>query len=93
MNRKSEIRNFVVTTFLLGDAGQLGDSTSFLEAGIVDSTGVLELVLFLEQRFDIKVDQDEMLPQNLDSIDNIDRFLDTKLKTRTSQTIRADTQP
>jgi len=78
MNRKTEIKNFIVTTFLLGDAGQLNDGTSFLENGIIDSTGILELVLFLEQTYGIKVDQAEMLPENFDSIDNIDRFLSRK---------------
>jgi acyl carrier protein len=79
MNRKNEIRNFVVTTFLLGDGSQLKDQISLLEGGIIDSTGVLELVLFLEEEYGIKVAQEEMLPENLDSIENIDRFVALKL--------------
>ena len=79
MNRKDEIRNFVVTTFLLGDAGQLRDETSFLEQGIIDSTGILELVMFLEETYSIKVAQEDMLPENLDSINSIDAFLARKV--------------
>jgi len=88
MNRKNEIRNFIVTTFLLGDASQLKDHLSLLEGGIIDSTGVLELVLFLEQEYGIKVSQEEMLPQNLDSIENIDRFLAWKLNASVGGAVR-----
>jgi acyl carrier protein len=78
MNRKTQIKNFVVSTFLFGDGGQLKEDISFLEGGIIDSTGILELVMFLEETFNIKVSQEEMLPENLDSINNIDAFLTRK---------------
>ena len=78
MNPKTIIRNFIVTTFLFGDASQLRDDTSFLDGGIIDSTGILELVMFLEGTFAIKIAQEEMLPENLDSINNIERFLTEK---------------
>ena len=54
------------------------DQTSFLDAGIVDSTGILELVDFLDNEFKIKISDDEILPENLDSINNIINFLDKK---------------
>ena len=73
-----KIRAFVVTNFLFGQAGDLKDDTSFLEQGILDSTGVLELVAFLEQTFAIKVSDDEMVPDNLDSIDLISAYLEKK---------------
>jgi acyl carrier protein len=74
------IKEFVVSNFLYGqDAGTLTDDQSFLENGIIDSTGVLELVGFLEQRFGIAVADRELLPENLDSLQNAARFVDRKL--------------
>jgi acyl carrier protein len=75
-----ELSRFIVNNFLLGhaDAGFNG-TTSFLEQGIIDSTGVLELVSFLEQRYGIKVEDEELVPENLDSIDNLFRFVERKL--------------
>lgn len=76
-----EIKEFVVTNFLFGqaDAG-LDDAQSFLESGIIDSTGVLELVAFLEQRYGIAVADRELLPENLDSVFNASRFVARKLE-------------
>ena len=75
---KPAIRQFVVETFLFGQAGSLTDETSFLEQGIVDSTGVLELVAHLEKTYAIKVQDDELVPDNLDSINAIAAFLAKK---------------
>lgn len=79
MDRRNEVRNFVVENFLYGDGGRLADETSFLEDGIVDSTGMLELVEFLEQRFGIRIDDDEIVPENLNSLVRIDAYLGRKL--------------
>jgi acyl carrier protein len=73
------LKEFIVENFLFGDAGQLTWDTSFLDSGIVDSTGMLELVKFLEEAFDITVQDDEFIPENLDSIENLNRFLGRKL--------------
>lgn len=75
---REKVRAFVVTNFLFGQAGDLKDHTSFLEQGIIDSTGVLELVAFLEQTFALKVSDDELVPDNLDSIDLICAYLERK---------------
>jgi acyl carrier protein len=78
---RQELRRFIVTNFLLGDDdAALGDDTSFIELGIVDSTGVLELVSFLEQRYAIKLEDEELVPDNLDSIANLLGFLERKLQ-------------
>jgi len=69
----------VIQNFLFGDGKLLKDDTSFLKQGIVDSTGILELVLFLEQTYDIKIEDEELIPENLDSLRNIARFIDRKL--------------
>ena len=73
------VRQYIVDSFLFGEAAGLGDETSFLEEGIVDSTGMLELIMFLEESFHISVEDDELIPENLDSIQNIARYLDQKL--------------
>ena len=77
---KLKVRNFVVENFLFGDANGLADDTSFLEAGILDSTGVMEVVAFLEQQFGVRVDDDELTPENLDSISSIGAFVSRKMQ-------------
>ena len=76
---KSNIRNFIIENFLFGNANGLKDDTSFLEEGIIDSTGVLELVTFLEETYEIQVDDEELIPENLDSIDNVAAYLERKM--------------
>lgn len=75
---RQEIRQFVVQNFLFGQDQELADGTSFLESGIIDSTGVLELVAHLEETYDVKVSDDELIPDNLDSIDAIVAYLARK---------------
>ena len=67
----SEIRDFVVTNFLFGKGDGLGDDESLLDNGVIDSTGVLELVSYLQERFAIQIEDDEIVPANLDSIQNL----------------------
>ena len=75
----NEIREFIVENFLFGqDDNTPGDNESFLESGIIDSTGVLELVGFLEKRFRFSVEDSELVPANLDSIERLVRFIDRK---------------
>ena len=78
MNYAKEIRDFVVTNFLFGDAGSLTDDTSFLESGIIDSTGMLELIMFLDNTCGVRVEPEELIPENLDSINRLVRFLTQK---------------
>lgn len=76
---QEEIRRFVVSNFLFGrEDGTLDGQTSFLENGIIDSTGVLELVAFLEENYQIKVRDNELVPENLDSLDKVTRFVGRK---------------
>jgi acyl carrier protein len=81
MNHTKEIRDFIITNFIFGDAAALQDKddTSFLDSGIIDSTGMLELVMFLEQTYDIKIEPEEMVPENLDSVNKVAQFLSRKL--------------
>ena len=64
--------------FLFGNNGDLEDNTSFLEEGIIDSTGILELVGYLEEEFPITVEDEELIPENLDSINNVAAYLERK---------------
>lgn len=72
---KIDIRRFIVENFLFGQDDGLKDDTSFLGQGFIDSTGVLELVAHLEETYGIKIGDDELVPDNLDSIDCISAFL------------------
>ena len=76
---KAQIREFIVENFLFGDANGLKDDSSFLDEGIMDSTGVLELVTFLEEKFSIKVEDEDLIPENLDSINNVTAYLEKKM--------------
>jgi acyl carrier protein len=74
---QQRIRNHIIESFLFG-SNSLKDEDSFLERGVVDSTGVLELVLFAEEAFSIAVNDDEILPENFDSISNLARYVSRK---------------
>jgi acyl carrier protein len=76
---EQEVRRFVVENFLFGeDDGSLKLEDSFLDSGVIDSTGVLELVTFLEQQYEIKINDTELVPDNLDSISRVSSFIRRK---------------
>ena len=75
---KTQIREFIKENFFTDTIENLTDEDSLLENGIIDSTGVLELVTFLEENFEIAVEDDELIPENLDSIVNISNYIQTK---------------
>ena len=73
------IRNFVIENFLFGrNDEELSNDDEFLKMGIIDSMGVLELVGFLEEEFKITLDDEELVPENLDSVNRIVAFLERK---------------
>jgi acyl carrier protein len=78
MDYANEIRNFIVSNFLFGDGSALKEDTSFLESGIIDSTGILELIMFIESTCGVKVQPEEILPENLDSLNRIVQFVERK---------------
>ena len=80
MKLKSEIKDFIVENFLYGEDNELRDDVSFLEKGLIDSTGVLELVAFIEKRYEISVKDEELIPDNLDSVDKIVAFINKKME-------------
>ncbi|MBL9080137.1 MAG: acyl carrier protein [Planctomycetes bacterium] len=79
-DRRAALRMFLAHTYLLSDAEfPYADDVSLMAEGVVDSTGVLELILFLDERFGVHVDDAEAVPQNLDTVARILDYLDRKL--------------
>jgi acyl carrier protein len=78
MTLRQEIRQFVVDTFLFGEDSALRDDSSFLGEGIVDSTGILQLVSFLQEQYLITIEDEELVPDNLDSISRVAAFVQAK---------------
>lgn len=77
---RCEVRSFLCENFLFGDDGaQLGDHDSLIDRHVLDSTGFLELIAFLESRFGVRIEDLEMLPENLDSIASVTRLMVRKL--------------
>ncbi|MBN2106598.1 MAG: acyl carrier protein [Deltaproteobacteria bacterium] len=76
MAPKEEIKKFIVDELLFGNTALLtGDDQSFLQTGVLDSSGLLELITFIENTFGIAVEDDELVPENLDSLDNVEGFI------------------
>ncbi|MCR6701101.1 MAG: acyl carrier protein [Dokdonella sp.] len=80
MDHRQQVRQFVLKNFLFtDDANALADGDSLIGTGIVDSTGILELIGFLEETHGIRIAPEEMVPANFDSIDAISAFLARRL--------------
>jgi acyl carrier protein len=76
---EEKLRTFIQNNFLLGDKNRaIKKDESFLQSGIIDSTGVLELVNFIEETYKIKVEDEELVPENLDSIQNLIAYIQKK---------------
>ncbi len=76
---REEIKGFIINNFMMGrNPEELTDSDSLLDKGIIDSTGVLELVGFIEEKFDVQVKDEELVPENLDSVDNLINYIQRK---------------
>ena len=71
-NIKQQVRQFILDNFLMAETADLPDDASFIDRHVIDSTGFLELVSFIEQTFNVEVADDEMVPENLDSLNNIE---------------------
>lgn len=76
---EADVRQYIIDKLLFGQSDVVvGGDTSFLESGLIDSTGVLELVAFLEEKFLIKVEDEDLIPANLDSVNALIRFVEEK---------------
>jgi acyl carrier protein len=76
---RSRIRDFVVGNFYIPSPKELDDTSSLVEAGVVDSTGVMEIIAFLASSVGVTVEDDEIVPENLDSIERITRYVARKM--------------
>jgi len=77
---KEQVRNYILDNFLIGlKVNDIQEDTSFLDIGIIDSTGVIELISFLEETYGIRVEDKEMVPENLDSLKNVERYVAQKM--------------
>jgi acyl carrier protein len=81
MGARERIRSFVVDTFFVDG---FGDDEPFLRAGIVDSMGMLQLVTFLQEAFEIEIQEEELVPENLDSLARATAFVKRKLEARSA---------
>lgn len=80
MSIEEAIRRYILENFLFTDDGsQLEDDASFLEEGIVDSTGVLELVMFVEESWHMEVRDEEIVPENFDSVERLANYVREKM--------------
>lgn len=80
MSVKQKIREFILANYMFtDDQSRLPDEESFMQSGAMDSTGILELIMFIEESFGIKVADEEMIPANLDSVHNVTAFVQRKL--------------
>ena len=78
---KTKVRAYIMDNFIMGgSAAPFKDGDSFMAQHVIDSTGFLELVTFLEESYAFEVQDDEMVPENLDSLDNIDAYVRRKLQ-------------
>jgi len=88
----TDVRSFVVANFLLGRGEALTDDASFMDEGLIDSTGILELVSHLEETYGIEVLEEELVPDNLDSVNRIAAYLSRKFNGGVPARARVDSQ-
>jgi acyl carrier protein len=79
MSYQDTVKTFIIDNFFYGEDTDISPETSFIEHNIIDSTGILEVVSFLQDTFNVVISDDEMLPENLDSLKNIEQFLIRKM--------------
>ena len=88
---RDEIRQFIIENFLFGHSNNsLGDDDSFLDTGIIDSTGVLQLIGYLEQHFGIAIGDADVTPANLDSVNRVVKFVEARLTTQPARSVSHD---
>ena len=78
MDIKERVRQFIIENFYVSDAAALKDDASLITAGVVDSTGMLEVITFLESEYGISIDDTDMTPENLETIGRIAKFVAQK---------------
>lgn len=83
MSTRLEVKKFILANFLFtDDVSALADDASLVRGGIIDSTGILELIMFLEETFSIRIAPEEMVPENFDSVDRVAQFIERRVGVR-----------
>jgi len=82
MNVQNQIRDYIKENILFGDGEKLDENVSFQESGILDSTGFLELITFVEQEFGVDIADDELVPENFDTLKKMSTFVEQKLASK-----------
>jgi acyl carrier protein len=86
MSIEQEIKTYILENYLFtDDDSELSNADSFLEKGILDSTGILEVIFFIEHEYGFKVEDEEMIPENLDSVECLVEFVKRKQDANASQ--------
>ena len=75
---KATVRKYLLDNFVMGGDVEIRDETSFMASHVLDSTGFIELISFIEETFGLRITDEEMLPENLDSLDAIEAFVARK---------------
>ncbi len=76
---KEAVKGYIVENFMFGNESEpIREDDSFIERGIIDSTGIMELIDYIENKYDISLDDKELVPENLDSLNNLSRFILSK---------------
>jgi len=83
-DHKELVKNFIVENFLFGEERKLNDDTDFFSSGIIDSTGIVELVGFIESSLPVKVNDHELIVKNFSSLSNITAYLKLKLNSQSN---------
>jgi acyl carrier protein len=81
MSTPDEVRQFILEFFYVSDPAELTDEVSLLESGLVDSTGMMDIILFLETEYGFHIEDQETIPENLETISRIAAFVARKLET------------
>ncbi len=84
MEKNNIVRKFIVENFLFGESDNIKDTTDMFKESIIDSTGILELISFIEMTYGIRIEDNEMVQENFNTISSINKFLKTKTVNKTN---------
>lgn len=82
MDESKQIKEFIIENFLFGEANHFDENTDLFEKGILDSTGIIELVSFIEKTFNISIEDEELIVDNFSSLSHITKYLQSKVSSK-----------
>lgn len=85
MEIKEIVKSFIVSTMIMGEKGaNLDDTFSLIENGVLDSLGIMKLIQFIEEKFSLSIDDEDILPENFENIESISRFINRSISGKTT---------